>query len=94
MLGYVYASTMNIIKTSLLCLLLISSQANLALAGPNQHGIGPGEAAAMVRHELGGRILAVETIHRKGKKIYRVKILTRKGIVRVIRVNAANGRFR
>ncbi len=70
------------------------TQSNLALASPNQHNIGPGEAASRVQHQLGGRILAVETIHRKGKTFYRVKILTRKGVVRVIRVNAANGRFK
>jgi len=85
---------MNILKTLLLCLFLISTQVNLSFAGQNQHGIGPGEAASRVQHQLGGRILAVETIHRKGKTFYRVKILTRKGVVRVVRVNAANGRFR
>ncbi len=85
---------MNILKTSLLCLLLFTTQANISLASPNQHGISPGEAASRVQHQLGGRILAVETIHRKGKTFYRVKVLTRKGVVRVIRVNAANGRFR
>ncbi|NOX51047.1 MAG: hypothetical protein GXP16_11020 [Gammaproteobacteria bacterium] len=85
---------MNILKTLILCLLLITTQANLAQAKQYQHGIGPGEAASLVQHKLGGRILAVETLHRNGKTFYRIKILTRKGVVRVVRVNAANGRFR
>lgn len=85
---------MNILKTSLLCLLLIFTRVELALAGTNQQGIGPSEAASRVQQQLGGRILAIETIRRKAKTFYRVKVLTRKGVVRVIRVNAANGRFR
>ena len=56
--------------------------------------IGSGEAAARVQKKLGGRILSVETLQRKGKTFHRIKILTRKGVVRVIRVNAENGRFK
>jgi len=56
--------------------------------------IDSGEAAARVQKKLGGRILSVETLQRNGKTFYRIKILTRKGVVRVVRVNAENGRFK
>jgi len=82
--------TMNIIKTTLLCLLLSTSQMTLA----QNQTISPGEAAARVQQEVGGRILSVETIQRKNKTFYRIKVLTRKGVVRVMRVNAENGRTR
>ena len=63
------------------------------LLAQNQ-AISPGEASARVQKKLGGRILAVETIKRNNKTFYRIKILTGKGVVRVVTVNAANGRIR
>jgi len=63
------------------------------LLAQNEH-IGPGEASARVQERLGGRILATETIQRKGKTFYRIKVLTGRGVVKVIVFNAANGRFR
>jgi len=63
------------------------------LLAQSEH-IGPGEASARVQKRLGGRILAVETIQRKGKTFYRIKILTGKGVVKVVFVNAASGRIR
>lgn len=83
---------MNILKTLLICLLLITTQVTISHAGPQ--GVSASEAASRVQQQLGGRVLAVETIQRKGKTFHRIKILTRKGVVRVVRVNAANGRFR
>lgn len=54
--------------------------------------VSPDEAAARVQRQHGGRILAVETLQRNGQTFYRIKLLTRKGVVRVIRVNAGNRR--
>ena len=48
--------------------------------------ISASEAAARVQASEGGKILAVETI--RGGDAYRVKVLNRKGQVRVIVVNA------
>ena len=48
------------------------------------------EAAARVQRQYGGRILAVETRQRNGKTFYRIKVLTRKGVVRVVRINAGS----
>jgi len=93
---------MNILKAMIFCLLLSASQTLLAQNAPHfwqnhllaqKQSIGPGEAAARVQEKLGGRILSVETIQRKGKTFHRIKVLTRKGVVRIIRVNAATGQF-
>jgi len=48
------------------------------------------EAAAKVQRQYGGRIIAVETQQQNGNVFYRIKILTRKGIVRVVQVKAGN----
>jgi uncharacterized membrane protein YkoI len=54
------------------------------------HHISADEAAARVQRQYGGRILAVETRQRNGQVFYRIKVLTRKGIVRVVRVKAGS----
>jgi len=90
-------------KTSLLCLVLLAAPMATIHAGPgNWHGgllaqnnqLSPGEAAARVQKRLGGRVLAVETIQGKDNTFYRIKILTGKGVVRVIKVDANSGRSR
>jgi hypothetical protein len=48
------------------------------------------EAAARVQRQYGGRILAVETRQQNGHVFYRIKVLTRKGIVRVVRIKAGS----
>lgn len=50
------------------------------------------EAAAKVQREYGGRILAVETLQQNGLTVYRIKVLTRKGVVRVVRIDAGSRR--
>jgi len=94
---------MNFLKTSLLCLLLLALPVTFSLAAPPQwrggllaknNPLSPNEAAVRVQEKLGGRILAIETIQIKKQTFYRIKILTSRGIVRVIKVNANTGRFR
>lgn len=103
MVSGVYAKTMKLFKTSLLCLLLFALPITLSHADrPHWRGgllaknnqLSPNEAAARVQGKLGGRILAIETLQRKNKTVYRIKILTGKGVVRVINVNANTGQFR
>jgi len=52
--------------------------------------ISANEAAARVQQQYGGRILAVETRQQNGHVFYRIKVLTRKGIVRVVRIKAGS----
>lgn len=93
---------MNLLKTSLLCLLLFALPITLSHAASSQwrggllaknNQLSPNEAAARVQERLGGRILAIETIQGKNNTFYRIKILTGRGVVRVIKVNANNDRF-
>jgi uncharacterized membrane protein YkoI len=60
-------------------------------AAPSRR-ISADEAAARVQQQYGGRILAVETRQRNGEVFYRIKVLTRKGVVRVVRIRAESRR--
>lgn len=51
------------------------------------------QAAARVQQSTGGRVLAVEAAERNGQPVYRVRVLTPSGEVRVVIVEAgARGR--
>lgn len=56
-----------------------------------QAGLTAEEAAAMVQTRTGGRILALETIRSQERVVYRVKVLTPDGEVRIFYVDAATG---
>ncbi|NNG14074.1 MAG: hypothetical protein HKM22_02845 [Gammaproteobacteria bacterium] len=58
-------------------------------AAPSQP-ISANEAAARVQRQYGGRILAIDTRQRNGQVIYRIKVLTRKGVVRIVRIKAGS----
>ncbi len=49
------------------------------------------EAAAIIQARTGGRILAVKTIRSQGRVVYRIKVLTSDGEVRIFEVDAATG---
>ena len=66
-----------------------SSLAERYAAAPSPH-ISADEAAARAQQQYGGRILAVETRQRNGQLFYRIKVLTRKGVVRVVRIKAGS----
>lgn len=46
------------------------------------------EAIAKVQHQTGGKVLSAETKTQGKKSIYRIKVLTRDGQVRIIEVPA------
>ncbi|MGH7745884.1 MAG: PepSY domain-containing protein [Candidatus Dormibacteria bacterium] len=46
------------------------------------------EAIARVQHETNGKVLAVQTLQVGKRKIYRIKVLTHDGEVRVVQVSA------
>jgi uncharacterized membrane protein YkoI len=50
------------------------------------------DAAAAAQRETGGRVLAVERAEAEGKPVWRVKVVTPRGDVRVILVDVATGR--
>ena len=78
---------MNALLKPLLCALLFAS------ALPAWADVGRDEAAAVAqRVASGGRVLAVERAEVDRKPVWRVKILSAKGEVRVVIVDAASGR--
>jgi len=50
------------------------------------------EAAATAQRASGGRVLAVDKADRGGRAVWRVKVLTPQGEVKVILVDVASGR--
>lgn len=49
------------------------------------------EAADRVQRRSGGRILAAQAIRETGREVYRIKILTSQGEVRIVLVDAVTG---
>jgi uncharacterized membrane protein YkoI len=68
-----------------LCLMLVSS--------PVRAETGRDGAAAVAQKASGGRVLAVDKTERDGRVAWRVKVLTPKGEVRLLLVDAASGRL-
>ena len=59
---------------------------------PARADVGREEAAAVAQRVAGGRVLSVEKTEADRRPVWRVKILTAQGDVRVILVDAATGR--
>lgn len=79
---------MNPIRT-LLCAVL------LAVAGlPAWAAASRDDAAAVAQRESGGRVLSVERAEVDGRAVWRVKVVTARGEVRVVLVDVATGRAR
>jgi uncharacterized membrane protein YkoI len=72
-------------------LLLIPLLAALAAPVYALSRVSPDEAAAIARRESAGRVLAVEKSSSGGREVYRVKVLTPNGEVRVILIDAETG---
>ena len=77
---------MTALLRPLLCALLFAS------ALPAFADVGRDEAAAVAQRVASGRVLAVERAEVDHKPVWRVKILTAQGEVRVVIVDAASGR--
>ena len=61
-------------------------------SAPARADVGRDEAAAAAQRVASGRVLSVEKIEADRRPVWRVKILTAQGDVRVILVDAATGR--
>jgi uncharacterized membrane protein YkoI len=64
----------------------------IALAMPAWADIGRDEAAAAAQRVATGRVLSVERTEADHRPVWRVKVLTGQGEVRVILIDAASGR--
>ena len=69
------------LSTALMCAALLAGPALAA-------GLTLQEAVAKVERETHGKVLSAETKHNGGQTVYRIKVLTRDGQVRVIEVPA------
>ena len=78
---------MNVLLKPLVCALLFASAALPAWAD-----VGRDEAAAVAQRVASGRVLSVERAEVDRKPVWRVKILSASGEVRVVIVDAASGR--
>lgn len=63
-----------------------------ALAAPAWADVSRDDAAATAQRATGGRVLAVERADTGNRPVWRVKVLTPRGDVRVILVDVATGR--
>ncbi|MES9824966.1 MAG: PepSY domain-containing protein [Candidatus Thiodiazotropha endolucinida] len=50
------------------------------------------QAVEQAKQRLGGRVISAETRERDGKRVHNVRILTKDGKVRRLRINAEGGR--
>lgn len=64
----------------------------LAAAAPAWADVSRDDAAAVAQRASGGRVLAVERADAGNRPVWRVKVLTPHGDVRVILVDVATGR--
>lgn len=73
---------------SLLLALTLSVSAPLALAMDRD------QAAALAQQSTGGRVLSVDKSEQDGRPVFRVRVLTPSGEVRVVVVDGSTGRVR
>lgn len=73
-------------------LVVLLSALMLAWAAPAWADVSRDDAAATVQKASGGRVLAVEKAERDGRVVWRVKVLTPQGEVKVVLIDAATGR--
>ena len=78
---------MNVSAKLLCATLLVAS--NLAWANLSRD-----DAAAVAQRASGGRVLSVEKSESSGPPVWRVKVVTPAGEVRVIQIDVATGQIR
>ena len=64
----------------------------MATALPAWADVSRDEAATTAQQSSGGRVLAVEKTELDGRAVWRVKVLTPQGAVKLILIDAASGR--
>jgi uncharacterized membrane protein YkoI len=64
----------------------------LAAAAPAWADVGPDGAAAAAQRIAGGRVLSVDKSQSGSRSVWRVKIVTAQGEVKVILIDASSGR--
>ena len=86
----------------ILCIALTAtSMTGVAMAGPHalqvarrdggDAGLSLNQAVQQVRQETGGRVLSADESSQGGRRVYRIKVLTPSGHVRVFVIDARSG---
>ena len=83
------AATRRTMKTSAR---LAAWALGIALAAPAWADVSRDQAVAAAQRQTGGRVLSVERTESARRPMWRVKIVTPQGEVRVILIDAATGR--
>ncbi len=73
-------------------LLLCLSCLLLVAATPAWADVSRDDAAAIAQRQTGGRVLSVERAERDGQAVWRVKVVTGQGEVKVIFIDVNTGR--
>lgn len=73
-------------------LLLCLSTLLLATALPAWAEASRDDAASLAQRQTGGRVLSVERGERDGRPVWRVKVVTGQGEVKVVFIDVASGR--
>ncbi|SFZ78052.1 Peptidase propeptide and YPEB domain-containing protein [Chitinimonas taiwanensis DSM 18899] len=73
-------------------LLLCLSCLMLLAATPAWADVSRDDAAAAAQRQTGGRVLSVDRSERDGRPVWRVKVVTEQGEVKVVFIDAASGR--
>ena len=66
----------------------------LAVSAPVWADVGREEAAVIAQKATSGRVLAVDQVQRDGHAVWRVKVVTPQGEVRVVLIDVTSGRAR
>jgi len=84
-----------------LAALVATGVTGVAMAGPHalqvvrrdggNTGLSLNEAVQQVRQETGGRVLSADESSQGGRRVYRIKVLTPSGHVRVYVIDAQSG---
>jgi len=68
-----------------------SSRSNWFMADAGNARLSLNDATDLVQKRTGGRVLAAQEIREQGRQLYRIKVLTRQGEVRIVLVDAETG---
>ena len=69
-----------------------SSRSNWLLAESGKHAsLSLNDATELVRKRTGGRVLAAQEVREQGRAMYRIKVITPQGEVRIVFVDAQTG---
>lgn len=64
----------------------------VSLATPAWADVSREQAAAVAQQQTGGRVLSVDRAESARRPVWRVKVVTQRGEVRVVLIDAATGR--